>query len=473
MRTRRDQVQAYRFMIRRVVSAMLSGEPEAVERPMRRLGLSMFASTMVAALVLAGAGVWGLVTGQGSELDGDMLVIQGDTHSRYVYLDGVLYPVANLASARLILQSANPEQRDNVPASALQDLPRGDTLGINGAPDALPPPESLLGTPWRVCSVPPDADSREPSTTLVVGGDFPDGVNIGDQGLYVTAGDDRYLLWRERLLRIAHEVAPVTLGVSAVSPAPVGEPLANAIISGPDLDVVRPDDFGEPTDYVINDRTAEAGYIYLTTGQHYVMTHDGLRPLGHMTVALRRTIGFAKIRDITGAEVTAYLDSNEPLEPEGYPRDVPEMHPATGQPVTVCAVYRGGGTGEDESQVTVEIYEQPPAELEPSLALRQTDQDAVAIPDRFHLESGHGALVREASTGGEAAAGDTVYLITDAGMRYPVGGAEAQQALGYGEANPVPVPSHILALIPRGPLLDIEEARRGAEASPPPVDASG
>ena len=60
MQTRRDQLQAYRFVTRRIVSALLSGEPETNERPMRRYGLAVFGGAMIATIVFAGAGVIGL-----------------------------------------------------------------------------------------------------------------------------------------------------------------------------------------------------------------------------------------------------------------------------------------------------------------------------------------------------------------------------------------------------------------------------
>ena len=54
----------------------------------------------------------------------------------------------------------------------------------------------------------------------------------------------------------------------------------------------------------------------------------------------------------------------------------------------------------------------------------------------------------------------TVYVITDQGVRYPVGGIDALKALGYGAVRPVPVPSTLLALFPLGPSLDIPSAQK-------------
>src|SRR5690606_21952779 len=125
-------------------------------------------SSMVAALLTAGVGVWGLVTGQNSDVEGDALIVAADTEARYVFVDGRLYPVANIASARLILGTPDPPVR-RLSRATLSELPVGPAVGIPMAPDDPPSAEDLVELPWQVCSVPPSADSPEVSTTIVVG----------------------------------------------------------------------------------------------------------------------------------------------------------------------------------------------------------------------------------------------------------------------------------------------------------------
>jgi hypothetical protein len=60
-------------------------------------------------------------------------------------------------------------------------------------------------------------------------------------------------------------------------------------------------------------------------------------------------------------------------------------------------------------------------------------------------------------------ASGTVYLITDQGVRYPVGGADALKALGYGTVRPAPLAPAVLALFPVGPLLDMASAGQVAQ----------
>jgi len=51
MQSRRDQLQAYRFLTRRAQAALLTGEPDTLEAPMRRLTTLTISGLLVAALV--------------------------------------------------------------------------------------------------------------------------------------------------------------------------------------------------------------------------------------------------------------------------------------------------------------------------------------------------------------------------------------------------------------------------------------
>src|SRR5437868_2371641 len=105
MQTRRDRLQAYRFGTRRSVATLLEGDPDAPEVPLRRVTGAAFAGVLVAALVVAAAGIYGLLNPGGSKSwrEGNQLIVEKETSTRYVYVGGVLHPVLNYASARLIL----------------------------------------------------------------------------------------------------------------------------------------------------------------------------------------------------------------------------------------------------------------------------------------------------------------------------------------------------------------------------------
>lgn len=163
MRTRRDQVQAYRFVTRRIVSALLSGDPETSNLPMRRLGMAVVGSVIAAAVVLGGAGAYGQFTGNTAPLEPDTLVIERETGATYVFVDGQLYPTLNYASARLALDKADPEVRTMSQAS-IRERPRVAPSASSAPPTPCPTASRSPGCPGRsaTCPTRPTRAGRAP-----------------------------------------------------------------------------------------------------------------------------------------------------------------------------------------------------------------------------------------------------------------------------------------------------------------------
>ena len=107
MASRRDQLQSYQFLVQRVVSALVMQETDPAQSPFRRLTGSAFASIMVAVLALAAVGVYGVIRPGGKDTwrAGNAVIVEKETGTRYVYRDGKLHPMANYASALLLLGS--------------------------------------------------------------------------------------------------------------------------------------------------------------------------------------------------------------------------------------------------------------------------------------------------------------------------------------------------------------------------------
>jgi hypothetical protein len=151
VQTRRDQVQAYRFAQARMQSALLTGEPDRPEQPLRRSGVAMFAGVMVAVLVVCGFGVYGLIRKgdkKGWNAPG-VLVVERETGARFVYdvRDDALHPVLNYTSARLMLNRGDVTVKEFSRAS-LAVVRRGAPRGLAGLPDALPAVDGLVRGPW-------------------------------------------------------------------------------------------------------------------------------------------------------------------------------------------------------------------------------------------------------------------------------------------------------------------------------------
>jgi type VII secretion protein EccB len=461
MRTRRDQVQAYRFVTRRIVSALLSGDPETTNLPMRRLGLAVVGSVVAAAVVLGGVGAYGQLTGNSAPLETNTLVIERETGATYVYVDGLLHPTLNFASARLILDEAEPAVRTMSRAS-IADRPRGRTVGIVGAPDALPDPKSLIGLPWSVCDVPSPADPRRSTTHLVIDRPLSGGAPLGDRAVLVTVPGGRYLLTGDARLRIAGgDQATAALRMAGAPALTVGDQLLNAVPAGPVLR--EPDIAGEgEAGTRVGDGAARVGDVFRAAGQHYVLTREGLASIGEVTALLLLRDG-RQVTDITPDQAGGLL-TRERVEPEGTPRTLPALHPVQPGRTVLCATYRRAAAGAPPT-TTLEVFDRVPPELgsPAATAVRQGDRDAVRTAEQVLLPGGRGVLAQAApgaGDGGAGAPGSTVYLISAQGVRYPLGtrSGNAMTALGYGGVTPLAVPASLLSLIPTGPTLEREDA---------------
>ncbi|NBH11520.1 type VII secretion protein EccB, partial [Amycolatopsis sp. SID8362] len=151
MASKRDQLQAYQFLVQRATSALVTRETDPEQPPFRRTGSATFAGIALGIVSLAGAGVYGLIVPGGNTAwrQDSAVIVEKETGTRYVYLDGRLHPVANYASALLLL--GDHRATEQVSRESLAGVPRGPRLGIPDAPDALPAPARLLTGSWSLC----------------------------------------------------------------------------------------------------------------------------------------------------------------------------------------------------------------------------------------------------------------------------------------------------------------------------------
>ncbi|MEO3772867.1 type VII secretion protein EccB [Micromonospora sp. B9E7] len=462
MRTRRDQVQAYRFVTRRIVSALLSGDPETTNLPMRRLGMAVFGSVITAAVVLGGVGAYGQLTGNTAPLQDQTLVIERETGATYVFLEGQLHPTLNYASARLILDKPDATVRTMSQAS-LRDRPRGLTLGIVGAPDALPDRKSLTGLPWSVCDVPDPVDPQRSRTRVVIDRALPGGVPLGDRAALVVVDDQRYLVTNNvRLQVLGGDRTLTALKMADAAPLRVGQQLLNAVPAGPPLRKPSLPGEGESSTRRVADRPATVGQVFSAAGQYYVLTREGLASISEIT-ALLMVGGGGRITDITPNQA-GELFVEQRVEEEGLPKTMPSFHPTSSGQTALCATYRASGS-DGPPTTTLEVFERAPAELTATnpgpVPVPQTRRDAVRTTEAVLLPGGKGVIAQAspgAGTSGSGAAGSTIYLISPQGIRYPLGSAETLGVLGYGGVTPLAVPGTLLALIPTGPTLSRESA---------------
>ena len=455
MQTRRDQLQAYRFVTRRIVSALLSGEPETNERPMRRYGLAVFGGAMVATIVFAGAGVIGFLFPSGAKLQDSAIVIERETGARYIFLDGTLHPVVNFASARLIMGSDSPAVQ-RVSARSLQGYPRGQSVGIPNLPDPLPDRRAIEAVPWSACSLRQAAGSADLATHVFVGSEPAGGQSLADRALLVERqGEDgftRYVVANGLRFRIS-EASRSALGLAAARPVEVTTSIIAALPPGPELRVPGISGAGNdgPT---IDGVRGKIGQVYVAAEQHYVLLGNGLAPVGPV---MRDLLLASDPSIITiSAAAAAAARSGSTIEPTGFPTSLPELAFAAEEPGMVCVV----ASPNDTSEVGVVLHERRPALTTPA-GPAGAGPDGTRLADAVHIPGGRAALVQLLPAADDTTPNTTTYLVTDQGIRHAVARENTQEvlaSLGYGGIVAMRVPNYMLSLLPVGPALDPADA---------------
>ncbi|MGB4810398.1 MAG: type VII secretion protein EccB, partial [Candidatus Phosphoribacter baldrii] len=238
-RSTKVQVQAYRFGVRRVEHAVQSGVAYRQSLHGPRHGLAMVIGLVVSGLVLAGFAVYGFIKPAPSIRDAKVLV-DTDSGSAYVIRDGVAYPALNLASAMLAADqdSTGANSVRQVNTATLADLPRGQLLGIPGAPHQVPAEASLARNTWTVCDVitrdPAAAPGMTvlPKTTVTIGLTATRPATDATTVLATPDGRSYFLIFQGRRARVedpANAVLTEGLGLDLAAARRISVGLLNAI----------------------------------------------------------------------------------------------------------------------------------------------------------------------------------------------------------------------------------------------------
>lgn len=460
MQTRRDRYHAHRFVARRTAYALLHGEPDSPEAPLRRLGIAALAGVAVLGLLAAVFGIYGLLRPGDSQAwrQPGSLIVEKETGTRDVFVDGALHPVLNYASARLVLGTSDLRPV-LVSGSGLAEVSRGSPVGIEGAPDSLPDGKGLVAAPWTVCTgSATDADGTTRPTSVLDIGTAVAGQSMSDADAVLVRSVDgqSYLVWRGHRLTLMDERVAAALGYQAHSPTIVADAWLSAVPAGPDLrfpDVGDRGAAGPP----VGALATRVGQVLVVRSPgvpdtYYLVVDDGLSPLTALGAAL--IVGDPASRaaypgqvpaviEVSAADVAASTRSARSSIVAGYPTTTPSLVDGSG--VALCA--RFGDPSRVESPANVSLA---PAGVVPSTLGSVRGTGDVATADVIRVPIGHGVVARtEAVT----------YLITDLGIKYPLATDQLLPTLGLSGVTPTSIESTLLSLVPTGPALDPAKAR--------------
>ncbi|MEU2424085.1 type VII secretion protein EccB [Streptomyces sp. NPDC007851] len=484
MQSRRDQVIAHQFLVSRLTSGLLRADPDVTEPPTRRTNRGMTYGMVIAAVVSAGSLVFGLVKPGGNTTweSGKALIVEKETGTRYVY-DGRLHTVLNYPSARLLLGAGMTTV--SVSANSLSAARHGSEVGIPGAPDSLPPADSLNAHPWQVCAATTSTDSgaRKPLTVLAVDS-AQEGAGVReDQAVLVKGPDgDTYLLWQDNRFKVAgSQQALAALGYGGAGATSVSAAFLDAVPAGPDLAAPPVSEPGT-TGPVLDGQATRVGQVFSvqTPGsakRYYVLGDDGLVPITTTQAALalgdpgtrQKAYGGAVPKEVvlstqalSGALAPSGSASATAVRQAGA--QLPARPPALlGVPDSAGVCVGLDAQGAKSIRVTLTVVSGKTI-VDDALPPLKASAPACLPVDGIAVAPGSGSLVRALSSSGSGT-GTTTYLVTDNGVKYRVPTASAATDLGYDLSAADGLPAALLNMLPTGPDLSPASAATGHTAA--------
>ncbi|MGB8406360.1 MAG: type VII secretion protein EccB, partial [Mycobacterium sp.] len=342
----RHQVSGWRFLMRRIASGVALHDTRMLVDPLRTQSRSVLVGALLLATGLAGCFVFSLIRPAGVA-GNNAILADRDTAALYVRLGDQLHPVLNLTSARLI--AGRPDNPTTVKSAELDKFPRGNLLGIPGAPERMVPNTSQ-DADWTVC----DAVSGPDQGTTVIAGPLAQGGSrvtaLGSRDAVlvrnraanpsdgVAAGT--WLLWngRRSAVDLGNRAVTSALGLGAngtALPQPrfIDPGLFNAVPESAPLVAPLIPNAGQPTSYPLP-VTAPVGAVVAAfetnntdnAVRYYAVLDDGLQPISPvLATILRNTDSYgldqpprlsadqvARVPAATGIDTAAY--PNDPVD---------------------------------------------------------------------------------------------------------------------------------------------------------------
>ncbi|MFT4044509.1 MAG: type VII secretion protein EccB [Gordonia sp. (in: high G+C Gram-positive bacteria)] len=474
--TTKAQVNGYRFLLRRLEHALVRRDVRMLHDPMRAQLRALLIGTVLAVLVLAGCGVWGLVSPQGSV--GKASIVATRSGGMYVLINGTAHPVLNLSSARLILGSST--QPATVSDRKLAGYPRGPLLGIAGAPFALPGSAHPDTSVWTVCDGPlrqatlaGDAASMPLALSVIAAAPvMSEKITVAgpDAGIVVTDGTDTFLIYRSVRGRISVPVrarvdtgsVPVmrALGLEGVAARPVTTGLLNAF---PEVEpLVVPAIAGAGAAGPLSDPGVRVGSVIKSTGiddapHYFVVLHDGVQPVTQATaeiVRLADRAGAASIATVAPGVIAA-VPMLHRLPVDDFPVHTPRLIDTDVAP-TVCRVWRrDNGSPQAHTELLVGRALPLPAGAS-AVAVATADSGGPGV-DFVYLTPGTGEYIQVTGDEPDSLRTESRFYVSDIGVRFGVPDARTGQLLGLG-GNPARAPWSVISLLVAGATLSRQNA---------------
>ncbi|MEU4744442.1 type VII secretion protein EccB [Actinosynnema sp. NPDC023658] len=528
--TTKSQVQAYRFVLRRMQSALVRRDAVMLHDPMRTHSRATAVGVLLGVVGLIGFLIFGFFSPDPQVDDQTQIAISKETGQVYVvHTVGntkTLIPMTNLASARLLLlQQSNPDKGQTAVAGgdaaagqvntgpqvaggepklvsekALAKLPKGRLTGIPDGPDVLPQPADRIGSDWSVCdTLSLDESLKDPAspgkfTTTVLAGYSGGGELLDDnRALLVSAGnsqDKAYLIYKAPVnskitststvrakVDLNNAEVRTALNLNQKKPRAISSGLLNAIPEAKPLVAPEISGRGQSVTYVSGENLKVGSVIEIrragAESEFHVVLKDGLQKISRAAADLLRATyaqgAEPKLVDI--ARINEARSVNE-LDFDDYPPDVPEIQEPNQNNRVICLGWQAQNVSAANKSQHTKVTIAPSLPIPSNVVPVEINQVGATgeVVSQFVMAPGKSAVVRSATSTQDFETGP-IHLVTGRGVKYGIPDVLTSGALGLGANGFVPGPESILRLLPNGPQLNRNDASRSWDSIPVPKDS--
>jgi type VII secretion protein EccB len=453
--TTKVQVSGWRFLLRRVEHAIVRRDTRMFDDPLKFYSRSVAAGVVIASLVAVGAVLAAYFKPLGKRGD-DSLVVDRSTNQLYVILPGSsqLRPVYNLTSARLVLGNAGSPVP--VKSEELNKIPKGQTVGIPGAPYATPVTPDPAST-WSLCDTVMNAESVAPTveTAAIVvplTTDSAIGPMAEGQGLVVSFEGRDWLMTKDgrHAIDIANRAVSAAVGIPVMmKSSPISQGLFNAIKDAgpwalpPIAKAGEPNPGGLPPNLVIG----SVFQVFADNGpQDYVVLPDGVAKINPITASALRATDSHGLVAPPMIETSVVARVPERVYPSPLPDAPLNIVNRTDSPVLCWTWVRG--VGEQSAQSAVLAGRRLP------LTPDQLNAGIKQITGGLTVFIQGGQFIRLQAP--DPRYGEGLYYVDPQGVRYGITDEETAKVLDlFGPKN---APWQVVNLLVDGPVLSKQAA---------------
>lgn len=442
MASKSDLLDAQGFSRRRLLTAFVSGAPGGRElepaKPLRGVVAGISLSIVV---LLIGLFISLMQKGLPSDWGNGKLIIDQSTGSRYVTVDDELWPILNIASARLLLEPDASAKPIVVSGGLLTGIPVRDTIGIPGAPDTIPAPGKLVNTGWTACV----ANETGQIDTRILSQPIASQTAL-DEATVVTFEDRIWVISGGLRMEVPASSADAILRDVGLGSAPQHVVTTNWLNLFEEGDALAPLTVGGAGEKLADSELRVGDVIFTTTTDasvRYLVLRDGslaeLSPLAFALYQHGSSYSAERTFEVDGPAIASMPNTSTPVTSADWPRATFRMMPAQEAP---CALTTDNdGTAQ-------------------SVLASVADTDELA-PQTI-VEPSMGALVNVAGFGQDE--GAVTLLIDSTATSYAIPGADESilAKLGYSSSDAGTALAPWLQLFNGGP--DLTQAAAGARS---------